>query len=349
MPSCCMTNNSARIAGWVCAAVVAGSGATGCESIQRTQPAHGEVTSLIVVAVDSLWTEVGAEVEAALEPRIFTVRDEKAFEVTHVSPLIDTWLDLRTFKQVLVAGTASDSWVDAVLAGSPGTAADPLVERADVWARGQTVTAVVLPADGPAAALRAALPALAERLDARFRAHVLERMYLSEANTALRDSLAASWGFSLLLPRIYRPEQITVDGAGDVFVFRNVTEVGGQLSRAIVVTWRAGTAALDTAQLLAWRDALVPHVHSFEQRTARERVEVRPLDRPEGGLEAHATWQSTDPTFPAAGPLILRSVPCAAEDRTYFMEAWLYAPGRGKYEYMIQYQQLLDSFACGPG
>lgn len=325
----------------------------GCDAVQRTRPASGDVTSLIIVAVDTLWAEVGAEVQAALEPRIFTVRDEKAFEVTHVSPLEGTWLELRQFKQVLVVGTAADGWVSPVVAGVEGAGVPSglprLAERKDVWARGQVVTAIVLPADGAAEALRALLAPLGARLDERFRAHVLSRMFLSEANTALRDSLASRAGFSLLLPRIYRPEQIPIEGANDAFVFRNATEVGGQLSRAIVVTWRAGVAPVDSAALVAWRDALVPHVHSFAQVTGRDRLDTRPLDRQDGGIEVHGIWSSADPAFPAAGPLLLRAIPCPAGDRTYFVEGWLYAPGRSKYEYMIQYQQLLDSFACGAG
>ncbi|MCI0435801.1 MAG: DUF4837 family protein [Gemmatimonadetes bacterium] len=337
---------SASLAAWLMLALTV----PGCESIQRTRPAQGEVTSLIVVAVDSLWAEVGAEVEAALEPRIFTVRDEKAFEVTDVSPLEETWLELRVFRQVLLVGTPDDGWIRPVLEGdaaAPPSQLPRLVERKDIWARGQVVTAIVLPPVGSAEALRSVLVDLGQRLDQRFREYVLSRMFLSEANTELRDSLAARAGFSLLLPRIYRPEQIQVEGANDVFVFRNATEVGGQLSRAIIVTWRSGMAPADPSGLLAWRQTLVPHVHSIEQVTGSDRLEARPLDRPDGGIEAHTIWSSADSTFPAAGPLILRAIPCPAQDRTYFVEAWLYAPGRSKYEYMIQYQQLLDSFACG--
>jgi hypothetical protein len=47
-----------------------------CGAIDRTQPAHGEVTSLIVIAAHTLWEVVGDTVHAALEPRIFTVRNE---------------------------------------------------------------------------------------------------------------------------------------------------------------------------------------------------------------------------------------------------------------------------------
>jgi hypothetical protein len=40
-------------------------------------------------------------------------------------------------------------------------------------------------------------------------------------------------------------------------------------------------------------------------------------------------------------------VPCPAQDKTYFIDAWLFAPGKKKYEYMIQLQTILNSFRCG--
>ena len=30
----------------------------------------------------------------------------------------------------------------------------------------------------------------------------------------------------------------------------------------------------------------------------------------------------------------------------YLIDAWLYAPGRDKYEYMIQLEEILGSFRC---
>jgi hypothetical protein len=70
-------------------------------------------------------------------------------------------------------------------------------------------------------------------------------------------------------------------------------------------------------------------------------------DRPEGSFEVHSIWRSSDQTLPAAGPFLNRVILCPEQNRTYFVEAWLFAPGRRKYEYMIQFQALLDSFECG--
>ena len=35
--------------------------------------------------------------------------------------------------------------------------------------------------------------------------------------------------------------------------------------------------------------------------------------------------------------------------RTYFIDAYLYAPNEDKYEYMLQLQEILNSFDCTAG
>src|SRR5690554_6154653 len=120
----------------------------GCSDVAPS--AWGNASSVIVLAPDSLWAAVGDSVHEALEPRIFTVRDERTFEVTQVAPGAEAWGDLKRFKQILVLGTPEDPWVSDLLNGSDGVPATrpALVERTDVWARGQHVTAVLLPAEG---------------------------------------------------------------------------------------------------------------------------------------------------------------------------------------------------------
>lgn len=317
---------------------------TACEAARRTTMAHGDPSSIIIFAADSLWEEIGDSVLAVLEPRMFTVRDEKMFEATYVSPLSDDWLTLRNFRQVLSIGVAGDGWVAPALDDMevPGTL-PAQVETTDVWARQQTVTAVVLPPQGSGEALLTVLPQLWKRLDERFREYARSRMFTSEVNIELRDTLRSRDGFSLLLPRIYRRD--LVDSA---FVFRNRAQVGGELIRTIVVASRESVAGdIDVETALAWRDALAPSIYEA-QITQRDRLETQEVEGFPGAIQVHGIWRSSDPTFPAAGPFIDRLVPCPEQNRTWFLEAWLYAPGRPKYEYMIQMETLLDSFECVP-
>ncbi len=68
-----------------------------------------------------------------------------------------------------------------------------------------------------------------------------------------------------------------------------------------------------------------------------------------GGVEFYelrGVWQNPPEAFPAAGPFITRAIGCPASGRTYFVDAWLYAPSREKYQYMIQLETILDTFRC---
>lgn len=305
----------------------------------------GQASSIIVVAPDSVWAAVGDQVRAALEPRIFTVRDEKAFELTRVSPLQPEWRDLRRFRQILAIGTPDDGWMQPILERERAPQQLPaMIETRQIWARDQFVTGIVVPPDGGAEDVFALLPAVADTVDARYRRYARTRMFASGADTALRTSLAHDAGFSLLLPDVYRYEPMDSG-----YVFRNHSEMGGVLLRTILVTWRSGVADdLDQERVLAWRDSVANLMYEPGHDVDGARIEVRTVaERGRPGFEVQGVWQSRDTGWPAAGPFITRVMACAEQDRTYLLDAWLYAPGKPKYEYMIQLDTILESFRCG--
>jgi hypothetical protein len=64
-------------------------------------------------------------------------------------------------------------------------------------------------------------------------------------------------------------------------------------------------------------------------------------------LEIRGQWRNPpDRGWPAGGPFITRAAVCEGQDRAYLMDAWLYAPGVEKYEYMIQLETILQTFRC---
>ena len=311
----------------------------------RAPVAYGNANAVIVIAMDSVWETVGDRFHAALEPRIFAVRDERTFDVTHVSPAEPEWRTLRQWKQVIVIGKADDAWVSPALDRDalPNGTAPALAEKGDIWARGQLVTAVVLPPDAGPEAVIDVIPELHRRLDSRFRQYTLERMFASGPNTALRDSLRARAGFGLLVPQVY-----DVTWGERAIRFLNDQAVSPQIIRSIVVTWRPGAdSSLDAEKLFAWRDSVVAEHYTEPQVTNRDRIESRTLDAyPAGSFEVVGIWSSPPGQFPAAGPFIGRVIVCPEQDRTYFIDAWLYAPAKGKYEYMLQFETILDTFEC---
>jgi hypothetical protein len=328
------------------AGIVAGIVILGCDAVDRGRPAMGDEDQLIVVMADSVWAGIGDSVYAAVAPRIFAVRDERPFEITQVSPATELWLELQRFKQVIAVGVAGDFWIDQVLRDDPAPTSLPAIVEADnVWARGQSVAAVVLPIEDPLAALGSTLPALGVLLDDRYRRLVRNRMFLSDVNTALRDSLAAEAGFALTLPNIYRP----APPMERLRAFHNRNQVGGDLFRTIVVSWVDGQiTGGDAMRVLAWRDSILPMVYDEPQVTGTDRIQVREMEgHAPGSIEVQGVWAGADTTFPTGGPFVDRIVVCPDQDRTYFLEAWMYGPSRPKYQYLIQFETLLDSFHCG--
>lgn len=306
--------------------------------------AVGDANALVIIAADSVWEAVHAQVEEILRPTIFTVRDESTFRVEHFPPTHPNLSDATQLKQVVPIGKATDFWVEPALEDHNTPADRPaIVEAGEVWARTQSVTAVVLPDNGdPVAALRSVLPQLGELLDQRFREYALSRMFASGQDSLLRDSLRQVHGFSLLLPDVYTHQDL--EGTQ---VFRNHSSMGGTLMRAIAVTWRDGVAEPTREMALAWRDSLASFAYDMTQRIQRDRIETEHLSQPARALEVQGSWEGTDPGWIAAGPFIDRIVPCPDQNRTYFMDAWLFAPGKSKYEYMIQLNTILDTFRCG--
>lgn len=311
-----------------------GAGATACGNQSQ---AVGNVSSVIVLATDELWTAIGDSMLAALEPPIFTVRDERTFEVTHMAPSNPRWTEMRNFRQVLVLGAAGDAWVEPALDGE--AAAGSLVQARDVWARNQFVTAVVLPETNAVGPALEAVPVVAAAIDSSFRAYAQQRMYTSGVDSVLADSLRSAAGYNLLLPNVY--EQI--ERPSGVALFQNATSIGGDLIRSVLVTSREGVAELDAAAVLEWRDSIAASEYRPPQDTRRDTVLSAPVD---GGVEVQGVWSGSDPSWPSAGPFIARAVPCPDQNRTFLIDVWLFAPSRPKYEYMIQLQTILNTFAC---
>lgn len=318
--------------------------ALGCSDSSRL--AMGEVNSIIVVAEDSLWAEVGDTVLTSLQPRIFAVRDEPTFQLTHTSPYHPDWGDLRRFRQILTIGPPAAPWVEPALEAADTAVTPPaLVEVNRVWARNQRVTALVVEADGSPEWIRSMTDSLAALLQHRYRTWARSRMYLSGHDTALVGTLRREGGFEVDVPVVYRWRQLS----DSTYAFLNDNPDASELVRWMTVTWRDLPASEPTtASALAWRDSLASSLYDWGQTTERDRLQTTPVTGPgPEGIEVRGVWAGVA-DFPQAGPFITRVVDCPAQGRRYLLDAWLYAPARDKYQYLIQLETLLSSFRCGP-
>jgi hypothetical protein len=308
---------------------------SGCKAPQS----FGDRHSIIVLADPALWAEVQSAVLETLEQRVFTTRPERKFRVTHVAPDDPEWASLRMWQQVVVIGTAEDELVRQIV--NPNVAAPALVQTTDVWARTQTVTVLLLPAAAQPDAVRGLLPQLYGTLDTQYTDWVIERMYTSGVN----DSLAAALedhGFTLQLPQVYIHTALD-----SVFRFGNPYRQGDtDLLRSVLVTWMNGARSVTAEELRAWRQAAAGTEYDPPQDVLDEGFRGSTIDVDgRAGMEVRGVWQDRA-EFPAAGPFIARAIACPEQDRTYYIDAWLYAPGTDKYPYVRQLEIILDSFRC---
>jgi hypothetical protein len=307
--------------------------------------AWGDVNALIVASQPGAWATVQDSVESALEPRVYTVRDEKAFRVTHVDPASGDWGNLSRFVQVVLIGSADEPFVQQALAERRGEAPlvpPQIVQVYDVWARGQQVTILLVEPGRWDQSLELMEP-LYSLLDEQYRQWARNRMFISGADTALQTSLMAEAGFSLLLPEVY-----VWEARDSVYRFRNDNPDPSELIREVVVSWRTPIPEEGGREFfLDWRADLVAANYNFPQVVPEDGIMASPGtvgDR--DAYQVQGIWENPPGEFPAAGPFILRAVECPSQNRLYLLDAWLYAPGKDKYEYMLQLETILNSFKC---
>jgi hypothetical protein len=245
-----------------------------------------------------------------------------------------------------VVGTGDEPWMQEALAEARTPVNGPGLYKAyDVWARGQQVTIVLLSSPDSLDQLLRVLPEINKSLDDVYREFVRHRMFLSGVDSAYADTLMGQARFSMVLPDVYRHHH-----EDSIWIFRNDQPDPSELIRQVAVTWKSPIPlGFQPEQILDWRTDLVTHYHEGQVVDLSD-VEAGPFKyRGRDAYRIQAIWKNPpDLNWPAAGPFITRAVICPAQDRMYLLDAWLYAPGKEKYEYMIQLQTILDSFRCGP-
>jgi hypothetical protein len=313
--------------------------------------AHGDNNAVIVVAPADWWPEVRDSVFAALAPDVFTLRNERTFRLAYQDPAALEWSLSRMFREEVVFGNPEDPWVSAVLETLDDTvtvAVPGIVEAENVWARNQKVTVILVDTsqDIPSQVFPL-LGRVHEILEKRFKEGAAIRMFVSGRNSALADTLQRMAGFSILLPAVYQW------GAEDsLYIFRNDNPRPADLIRQFAVNWRTPVPQdLPADSLMDWKERLSDESYAYPQVVEREGLRTRLLGLGDMRVrEFRGTWSNPpDSQWPAAGPFILWTVECPLQDRLYLIDAWLYAPDRDKWEYILQLETVLGSFRCGPG
>jgi hypothetical protein len=304
----------------------------------------GEANSLIVVADDALWEQVEEQTYEALERTVYTTRNEKIFNVTQTSPESPEIGQLMLWRQILVFGTPDDPRVQMIIEKVGLTSVEPgeVVQASNVWARGQLATAIVLQPGREAESWREQLPGLSEHLERQFRDYVLRRMFVSGVDTATSDFLAAEFGFTLDVPRVYQ----RVDRGEGVVLIRNDNPDPSELIRSILIQRGEAVDSMAPSMVYVWRTSVDDTHYNVPQDFDVIAGTSRSFDlNGSEAVEARGTWKDRA-AYPAAGPFVARAVRCG--DDVIYLDAWLYSPNprRSKYEYMMQLEEILNSFAC---
>jgi len=306
--------------------------------------AYGDPQAVIVVSSEEGWAEMRDSVFAVLGPDVYTLRAERSFRLTHQVPEGEDWLRLRRFKEEVLIGTPEDPWIAEALATVDDTVtyeAPGIVETEDVWAKNQYVTMMLVDRNRDVAEqVYAMVGEVHTILDQRFRAGALARMFVSGTKEELADSLREMAGFTLTLPDVYR--WAVTDS---LFIFRNDNPDPSELIRQFGVTWRTPIPdSLTVDSLMDWRVAVAEVSYDYPQVVERTELFTQPKVLGNWPItEVRGTWSNPPGDWPAAGPFIFWSLTCPEQNRLYFLDAWLYAPGKDKWEYILQIETILDN------
>lgn len=308
--------------------------------------AVGDTTQILVGTDSATWAQLEDDIEANLEPTTFTVRDEQVFDVAHVETTEAGWGTLRATRQILLIGPPSVPAIAEAMDEARGDPPQPpsVFQAQNVWAQNQVVTVLLLPEGADPDVILPLLPQLGQTYLDQFEEYARARMFVTGADEELADSLRSNAGFGLTVPIVYRAE----NPDPGVYIFRNDQPDPASLIRNITVDSRPRGEVPMTAEAAAeWRAELAreytepPQITEVSEGFSTVQVSNR------AALQIQGIWNNPPGGWPAAGPFITRLVDCP--DRTFLLDAWLYAPGVPKYEYMYQLNTILDGFECITG
>lgn len=300
--------------------------------------------NVLVVADDALWAEIQDTLKSALKPRLPGLPPENTHRVSQASSAAVSENDLSRFLQIVVLGRSDDVLVSEILRSSADLPDQrpALLPRADVWAPGQRVTTVVLPEEGGIEEVLPYVDTLAGLVDDHYRDWTKLRMYALGVNPDIAGELATR-GIRLEAPGAFRG----VLSEDSVYRFMTFGNDQLRLVRSVLITWSPLDESVpSTESVLAWRQTMADRFYEDAQVTPPEFVRTREIGEGTDGIEVSGAWNGIVKGQPHAGPFVTRIIDCADQGRRYLLDAWLFAPSREKYTYLIQLEAVLDSFGC---
>jgi hypothetical protein len=307
-------------------------------------PAFGSDNAIIVVVPEALESSLTDPIRRSFERTVLTTRDEPVFELTFTTPV--SIGEFTKWKRLVIIETTGDALLLPELIDVP-TSGEVVEEVHDKWARGQTIHA--LGADTPAATsalVHKQLDSLYERIHQDFVDYHVRRMWASGPDSSLARQMSDDLGFSIVLPRVYRPAQASAPP--DTRTWFNVDP-----RRVVSVHWAPISAGLDPDSVLAvreaWGHALFPG-DSIAMRPdttgANPRlIAIRSQLGDQSAIRLQGVWENRSDV--SAGVFLTYGLIC--DDQLVLLDGNLYAPDRPKYPFLIQLEQIFETFRCASG
>lgn len=337
-------------------------------------PAYGSDNAVIAVVDPGLRESVEPILRASLEREVQTTRPEPIFEVTFTTP--EGIGEFRNWRRLLVVEAGDDPVLLPDLVDTP--VRGPVIEETrDEWANGQII--YVLAAPTPAATVevvRSGIDSLFDVIHERFVEYHVERMWASGPDSALATSLEGELGFSLVLPRVYRPASASAPADSRMWYNEDPRRVisihwlprPAELTADTVLGARrawgreafpgdsiAGTLGLvdigstdtgpvDTGPVAdgAAADTTPPE----EGITPEPRLQVDTVSL-DGATAIRIQGVWTNQADVSGGVFVTYGTLCG--DRLVLLDGNLYAPDRSKYPYVLQLDWILRTFRCAAG
>lgn len=235
-----------------------------CSACQKRAPV-GTANEIAVVASGEVWEALEDEIVTALEPRTFTVRDERILHVAYAAPADVASTGVRRMRRILLIGSPREPLIEEALAGREADGLTPptVLLLPDVWANNQRVIVALLPVAADPRVLESLLPRIADAYLRQFDEHIRRGMAVIPRNERFAEQLRRVMGVTLAIPLTYGSER-PVPG---VFVFRQEEQGFTPVVRTIAIDSRARDAVDWTTEAAeSWRTELAeranhpPHV-----------------------------------------------------------------------------------------
>ncbi len=165
----------------------------------------------------------------------------------------------------------------------------------------------------------------------------------------LTENLRKRHGYSLKIPYGYA---LAKDEMNDETGFTFIRKIEGLYDHNLFITYKSykDTADLNPAKIQAWRDSVCKK-HIFDIETPESYVVTETLEPPRFrkielnklyAVEMRGLWRTSVKSM--GGPFVSQTIVDTEKELLYYVEGFIYAPGKNKREFIREIEAILSTF-----